>query len=65
MRRLRNGRPRPFVPKRSVGRPAKDAADKQGQRMTFLVTEDQRAAILARVPPGRDFSDWAREKLLS
>jgi hypothetical protein len=53
------------VPKRSVGRPAKDAADKQGQRMTFLVTEDQRAAILARVPPGRDFSDWAREKLLS
>lgn len=46
-----------------VGRPAKDAADKRTRRMVFLATDVEADAILARVPAGQDFSDWARETL--
>jgi hypothetical protein len=46
-----------------VGRPAKDTADQRTRRLVFLATEAEEAAILAHVPPGRNFSDWARETL--
>lgn len=46
------------------GRPAKTEAARRTRRMVFLATEAEEAAILACVPPGRDFSDWAREQLL-
>lgn len=51
----------PDLPK--PGRPAKADADRRVRRMVFLATEDEAAAILARVPAGQDFSDWAREAL--
>jgi hypothetical protein len=46
-----------------AGRPAKADADKRSERMVLLATPADRAAILARVPAGRDFSDWALEVL--
>lgn len=46
------------------GRPPKADADKRSQRLVFMATPDEEAAIRARVPPGRDFSDWARQVLL-
>lgn len=50
----------PFVPKR--GRPRKPAT----RRLRSLYLSDaEYATLLTRVPPGRDFSDWARERLLS
>jgi hypothetical protein len=51
----------PDLPK--PGRPPKEAADKRTERMVLLATPADRAAILARVPMGRDFSDWALEVL--
>lgn len=43
---------------------AKQVREPRTEYIGFVVTRAEKAAILARVPPGRDFSDWARAQLL-
>lgn len=49
---------------RGPGRPPKPDADRRTRRLVLLATEAEAAAILARIPAGQEFSDWARERLL-